>query len=240
MKAATLLLFALSASTYGCTHPPCVSVPKCTSPSVANVSIAAQADGKGPFPAATQVQLCYDDKALKLHYIADDEKLFLNHYDKCNSDMWNNEVLEIFIAPDVGDKIVTAYHEVELSPHNALYVAAIHNPFGNGTDKSNTMVDCTASGVQHKVQTDAKAGRWEGFLTIPWALVIDPAATGPMPLPKELPKAWRINLFRVLMLDAKAEVCDDSVCSYGAWSPDDVGPPSNYHVTKALGTLLLA
>ena len=77
-------------------------------------TIGSQADGRGEFPgvarephdaivmrlcrfvaASTTVKLCYDAQALHLHYEAKDEKLFLNHYPKCNTDMWNNEVLPV-------------------------------------------------------------------------------------------------------------------------------------------------
>merc|ERR1712166_172013 len=138
---------ACNASDYGVTAKvPCTTVPLCTSSAFGMATIGSQADGRGKFPARTTVKLCYDAQALHLHYEAKDEKLFLNHYPKCNTDMWNNEVfcsarfrsltylqqltwctqvVEIFLAPSRGAQLITHYTEVECSPHNALYVSRV-------------------------------------------------------------------------------------------------------------------
>lgn len=143
----------------------------------------------------------------------------------------NQEVVELFVAPSQGSKLITRYHEVESSPHNALYVAKIHNPYGNGTDKSNTMVPCSDSGIQHHTVLHRDAELWEASLLVPWSLIGgngSPSAD----------QVYRINLFRVLKLDASDTSCNDSICRYGAWSPTGVFP-SNYHVTIALGVMAL-
>lgn len=229
LLAFAIAVVAFSAPLYSL---PSVSVGRCGNKQVSGrVSIAAQADDKAAFPAKTVVDLCYTDEALHLAYEARDEKLFLNHYDKCNTDMWNNEVVEIFLAPAKGPgEIITEYHEVECSPHNALYVAKISNPYGNGTNKSNTMVDCGASGVKHAVKLERENHIWSTNLTIPWSLVTDTTY--------HLPKEWRMNLFRVLMLNETAPICDDNQCRYGAWSPTGAFP-SNYHISTALGSMTL-
>merc|ERR1711865_699950 len=223
---------ACNASDYGVTAKvPCTTVPLCTSSAFGMATIGSQADGRGKFPARTTVKLCYDAQALHLHYEAKDENLFLNHYPKCNTDMWNNEVVEIFLAPSKGAELITHYTEVECSPHNALYVSRIHNPYGNGTDKSNSMVGCEESGVKHTVQLDRDANTWSTSLTVPWALVSDSGDEALQPV-------RRANLFRVLMKNESAPICNDEQCVYGAWSPTGVYP-SNYHVSTALGVLVL-
>jgi len=192
-------------------------------------NISQQADGRAKFAASTSVKICYTDTALSLQYTAGQEQLFLNNYEGCNTEMWNNEVVEIFIAPSNGTAIITEYHEVECSPHNSLYVAKIHNPYGNGTDKTNTLLDCAQSGITHGVTLERQENIWSTQITLPWALLVEG---------RELPTEWRINLFRVLMLNASASKCDDTQCRYGAWSPTDVFP-SNYHVSTKLGTMRL-
>jgi len=220
-----------NASDYGVKEfVPCVKVKQCGIHPRSAVSIAQQADGKAAFPAETNVQLCHTSEELRLSYTAQDEELFLNHYDKCNTDMWNNEVVEIFIAPAKGGELITRYHEVECSPHNALYVAEIHNPYGNGTDKSNKLIPCASSGVSHNVSLDKPGKTWSTDLAVPWTLV---GSNG-----NDLPKIWRVNLFRVLMLNESSPICDDDQCRYGAWNPTNVYP-SNYHHTTALGVVVL-
>eukprot|EP00656_Telonema_subtile_P020217 TRINITY_DN21370_c0_g1_i3.p1 TRINITY_DN21370_c0_g1~~TRINITY_DN21370_c0_g1_i3.p1 ORF type:complete len:129 (-),score=27.09 TRINITY_DN21370_c0_g1_i3:3-389(-) len=104
--------------------------------------------------------------------------------------MWNNEVVELFIAPALpAERIITHYTEIECSPHNDLYVAQITNPYGNGTDKSNRMVDCAGSGIQHNVTLDKPGGSWITELAVPWSLLTNQS---------QLPTEWRINLFRAV------------------------------------------
>merc|ERR1712166_1063657 len=147
---------ACNASDYGVTAKvPCTTVPLCTSSAFGMATIGSQADGRGKFPARTTVKLCYDAQALHLHYEAKDEKLFLNHYPK-----WNNEVVEIFLAPSKGAQLITHYTEVECSPHNSLYVSRISNPYGNGTGKTNSMVGCEESAIQHSVQLSKDTNLW--------------------------------------------------------------------------------
>jgi len=146
------------------------------------------------------------------------------------------QVMEVFIADQsapmtpAGDP--TLYTEIELTPHNVLYVAKIHNPYGNGTDKHNTMIPCPASGINHTVERDPSDPNhtWIGKVQIPWTLV----STKGKPAPEAL---YRVNFFRVAMVE-DVDVCDADTCDFGCWSPTYTQPPS-FHVTPYFGVMSL-
>ena len=60
----------------------------------------------------TEVLACYDSDMLRLRYIAQGERFFRNDHTTCNSETWNQEVVEVFISPGTEDP--THYHEVVL------------------------------------------------------------------------------------------------------------------------------
>lgn len=61
-------------------------------------------------PARTSVQICYTQEYLRLIYIAKDDTYLKNTYMQCNSETYNQEVVEVFVAPQANDSI--NYHEV--------------------------------------------------------------------------------------------------------------------------------
>lgn len=177
---------------------------------------------------------------------------------QCNTETWNQEVreectmlnvsitslswcalqvMEMFIAdysaPMTAGGDPTLYTEIELTPHNVLYVAKIHNPYGNGTGKYNTMIPCSQSGIIHTVQPsgDDPHHTWIGHLQVPWALV----STAGKPIPEAL---YRVNFFRVAMFD-NVNICAADSCNFGCWSPTYTSPPS-FHVTPYFGVMKIA
>ena len=108
------------------------------------------ATGPGAFPYETEVSMCWDEHALRLFWSARNDSQLLNSYRACNSETWNQEVVEVFVgAKNPGTGLLTKYLEVELTPYNILYVARITNPDGTGKNKTNKMISCLESGIQH-------------------------------------------------------------------------------------------
>ena len=56
------------------------------------------------------MELCYSPQHLHLVYQAREDRFLKNTYTQCNSETYNQEVLEVFIAPHTNDSIT--YHEV--------------------------------------------------------------------------------------------------------------------------------
>lgn len=142
--------------------------------------------------------------------------------------------MEMFIAdtsaPATPGGDPTLYTEIELTPHNVLYVAQIHNPYGNGTGKYNTMIPCDKSGILHSVSPLATDPHhtWIGHVQVPWSLV----STAGKPAPEAV---YRVNFFRVAMFK-DVDICDASSCDFGCWSPTYTSPPS-FHVTPYFGVM---
>ena len=157
---------------------------------------------------------------------------YSTRYSKCNSDMWNQEVVEIFlgIIPTIAPLAdPTHYIEIEITPHNALFVNNISNPFTNGTAKTNTAIDCGASGIVHSAATFSSESSWTAELSIPLNLAFGSGYT---------PKAgdlMRVNIFRVVM-ENDVDACDDSSCAIGCWSSTDTSP-SAFHHSNHFGVL---
>jgi hypothetical protein len=83
--------------------------------------------------------------------------------------------------------------------------------------------DFTAAGGTFEAKEDASTQSWTAKLKIPLASADV--------------EVLRSNLFRVLMKN-NVTVCDPANCEYGAWAPTNT-PEPQYHVTTALGVLVL-
>jgi hypothetical protein len=56
------------------------------------------------------VDLCFTEDHLHLLYSAYEDPFLINTYMTCNSETYNQEVMEVFVAPHVNDSV--RYHEV--------------------------------------------------------------------------------------------------------------------------------
>lgn len=62
------------------------------------------------FAAPTAVDICFTEDYLHLQYFAKADTYLKNTYTQCNSETYNQEVMEVFIAPFSNDSV--RYHEV--------------------------------------------------------------------------------------------------------------------------------
>jgi hypothetical protein len=124
--------------------------------------------------------------------------------------LWDRDVCEIFLAPDVAD--ANRYFEFEAAPSGEWIDLGIQiTSSGRETDWD----------YESGMQTTAKieADRILVALTIPWSSTI------PKP---ELGDEWRVNLFRC--------VGPDEATRYLAWRPTRT-PEPNFHKPSAFGHL---
>uniref|UniRef100_A0A7S1CPQ5 Uncharacterized protein n=1 Tax=Bicosoecida sp. CB-2014 TaxID=1486930 RepID=A0A7S1CPQ5_9STRA len=221
-------------------HPEveCVSVPSCAGGGSTSISIGFYSNGTAA-PDNSHVSLCADKEALHLHYTADDDMFLKNTYVGCNTDMYNQEVVEAFVSPSAVD--TPFYHECEISPTNQLYIAHVHNPYLNGSDLGHTMIDCQASGIIHNVTTDSTAHSWTASLKMPWSLLADnapPLADDEPRTASGLPQVWRTNFFRVIMAKNVDMCADDGSCLFRAWSSPNTQPAA-FHKPRRFGVMVL-
>jgi hypothetical protein len=148
-----------------------------------------------------------------------DENTYFEH----NSEMWNQEVFEIFISK--GNDIPNRYLEIEINPNNALFVGWITNSSGMKPDSCD-FIDHNSAGIMHGVQKIKEA--WKGFLTIPLSLM------------GEVSDQYRINFFRIVSFKSHQQKdwkCELSDCDFTCWSPTLSGESPAFHRPAAFGFL---
>jgi hypothetical protein len=124
--------------------------------------------------------------------------------------LWDRDVCEIFIAPDVNN--INDYFEFEAAPTGEWIDIAIHmTPTGRQSEWD------YASGMT--TTNKLEANQLIVTITIPWSERIPKPARG---------DEWRVNLFRCVGPDERTR--------YLAWRPTHTLEP-NYHVPEAFGVL---
>jgi hypothetical protein len=169
-------------------------------------------DGGAP-RLSTLVTAYYDDDFLTVLFRADDDEIvatYLNHDDP----LWQEDVVEIFIAPDG----LTPYFEIEVNPLGTTFDARIDSPDGvRATMK--TDLAWTSEGLFAALRRDDQQ-TWQVVVRIPFP------SLGGAPAPGAV---WRGNFFRI---DRSAQHGDD----FSAWQPALKTAP-DFHVAAVFGAL---
>lgn len=96
---------------------PSLNVPAC--PSKAYLSYNLSSPDRVAFPD-TAVEVCYDDSSLRIDFLAYNEtSFFYNSTYTTNGDIYNYEVMEVFIAKGTSDP--QTYLEFEVAPNNVTF-----------------------------------------------------------------------------------------------------------------------
>ncbi len=144
-----------------------------------------------------------------------------------NTDLWQQEVFELFIAPGTGTP--THYLELELNPNDALFVGQIHNPAKDCGSQKLTMVPYESSGVRHRI-TASGSDFWGGDFSVPFVLLGEPADT------------YRLNFYRIILTEAQTDsdwINTSAHVSYQCWSSTLSGDSPCFHRPDSFGTLRL-
>lgn len=130
------------------------------------------ADGSGPPPRATTVDVSVTDDVLHAEFAcaAGD---FVTSYTRRDDPIYNEEVVEVFIGTQ------TVYYEFELSPDGVLFDAEVTVV----EDGVRVDVEWDCAGVDWSASRGE--GAWSGRLSIPLASIGGPA------------EAWRANFYRI-------------------------------------------
>lgn len=180
-------------------------------------------DGKA-VKQVTEVKLKIDNQFLYVEFECYDNPFVnQNGYLEYNSEMYNQEVFEIFIAS--GNETPTRYLEIEINPNNALFVAWIENETGESVSKLE-FVKHNNAGIMHGIQKGKKD--WKGFMTIPLALISSKSNN------------YRLNFYRIISKVSHANsdwLCDASNCDFTCWSSTMSGQNPQFHRPEAFGFL---
>ncbi len=219
------------------------------------VPVAFLVDATGtqrPVPH-TAVRLCWDDSHLFIRFESEDTDIW-GTYTERDDPLYDEEVVEVFLCP-TGD--ARHYFELEVSPRNVVFDAAIHNPDRDratmATDLSWDCLGLTShvevSGQVHSLPPRRRANTGThrgGYPVSPvpsggsgtpqsasepssrWtAEAAIPFVSLGLDGPPDVGAEWRMNLYRIDRGDRNA---------FCAWSPT-LKRPADFHVPDRFGTL---
>ena len=161
-----------------------------------------------------EVRICWSDEELIVRFVGEQKEplVVIDNplTDRKTKGLWDRDVCEIFVAPDVTN--INRYFEFEAAPSGEWIDLAIEIT----ADGRQTQWDY-ASGM--KTMAQIADDRIIVALSIPWSERI------PKPTPGD---EWRANLFRC--------IGSDEATRYLAWRPTQTLEP-NFHVPEAFGVL---
>ena len=177
------------------------------------------ADGSQEASQQTTVRLCGTAQHFCVHFDCQDRYIWGN-YTRRDDPIFNEEAIEIFIAPTSANPI--DYYEFEVSPMGVLFDARIHNPDGKNNPQmiGDAAWDCP--GIQWEAGRDDLDQHWWATLLIPWRSL----TTAP-----ELPEVWRVNFYRI-------ERPKDEAAEFSCWSPV-MTTVADFHRPAQFGVLFL-
>jgi hypothetical protein len=172
----------------------------------------------------TEVSLKYDENYLTINFNCL-QNTFVNEntYFENNTDMWNQEVFELFIG--AGNETPEHYLEIEINPNNALFVAKINNPTKKLAEIAGYLSQKEAS-ILHGVQKQIDS--WNGFFSIPIELL------------GKNEKQFRINFYRIVSKVSHQNPnwqCSEADCDFMCWSSTMSGTEPSFHRPEMFGIL---
>ncbi|HJQ97403.1 MAG TPA: carbohydrate-binding family 9-like protein, partial [Candidatus Polarisedimenticolaceae bacterium] len=175
------------------------------------------ATGGGAPRDRTIVRAATSGRAFHVLFECDDVDVWATH-GRRDAPLWEEEVVEVFIAPGRDDP--RRYAEIEMSPAGVVFDAMVDNPHGR-RDTMRVDVGWTAQGLVGRVSRP-RSGRWLAEMAIPWAALADGSPPADV---------WRANFFRV-------ERPRGAAPEFTAWSPTGA-TPADFHKPASFGVLVL-
>jgi Carbohydrate-binding family 9 len=173
------------------------------------------ADGSGLATQQTRVRLAYSQHALYIRFDCQDDDVW-GTYTKRDEPIYDEEVVEVFIAPET--ETPKRYFEFEVSPNGVLFDCMITNP--SGVYDQHFVVDerWNAEGLEWHAQFSPEPQQWWAFLKIPWQDI------------GGFHQEWRANFYRI-------ERSKKSGTELSCWSPTQ---SQSFHVPAYFGRLRLS
>jgi len=212
-----------------------INIPKFNpkNPSYTHLKIDKTSDGYDLKDIHTDIQINYTSQNLIVNFMNYGDYVQENNYLVCNSDMWNQTVVEVFIAPvekdAVTNKIIQEYVEIEATPKGAIYVSKIINPDGKGQHNQHAFLKCEKDTLFPQIASSLETGIWSAQLTIPFSMIGGRGKSGQL---------FKANFFRVQMNQKGQGNCTPDTCKYMAWQPTMAYPPK-FHLPEFFGDFVL-
>lgn len=181
----------------------------------------------------TEVRLLWDARYFYFAFNAADPDIW-STYDQRDMQLYEEEVVEIFIDPD-GDG--QNYAEVELNPLNTVFDLLLSKPWSQGGKGYDAWNPALLSAVQVSGTVgdaaDVDQG-WSAEIALPWTELVSPLVDvpGAMQLPPQPGEEWRLNLYRYEQARQNGR---KNEVQASAWSP--VGKV-DFHVPERFGRVV--
>ena len=150
---------------------PCFEVPRCSTGQTADIFINQLSNGYGASQSQSDVSLCFDDVRLYVNHTANGQ-IYLNNpgYKTCNDPVFNADVAEMFIAPNM-ESTPHCYNELDISPFGVMFDAGIYNPNLNHTGIEGYEFECSGTGVEYSSSINMVDNMWSATLSFTFALL---------------------------------------------------------------------
>lgn len=232
------LVAALTCSESSFNGLPCAEIPRCSA-GASTIAVDQLSNGFGTSSAASHISMCFDDFNLYVNHTAAGQQ-FLNDpgYTVCNDPIFNADVAELFIAPNM-ESTPHCYNELDISPFGVMFDAGIYNENLSYKTVEGHQFACTGTGITFSTAVNMDEQKWEAYLSFSFELLNCPhdcplARYCGHSTPNDI---YRANFFRINELTPTSH-CSSSTCEYMAWSPTMVNPPA-FHEPSKFGYLLL-
>ncbi len=182
---------------------------------VPTLSLRRAQNGAAP-EQATTVRIAHDSHALLLRFDCDDRDTWATHRLR-DAPLWEEEVVEVFVAP--GEEDPAEYVEIEVNALGTILDARVASPDGR---RESMRVDRSWNAAGLVVEVDRPSpDSWRVEVVIPWRELHDGAT----------PRIWRANFFRI-------DRPRDGDHEFSCWSPTFADPP-DFHKPACFGRLIL-
>lgn len=174
----------------------------------------APSSGEGRPSKDSSFQLCWSETHLHVAFDCRESHLRCT-YTRRDDPLYDEDVVELFLAPDPGDPC--RYFELEFNALGTIFDAKVVHPTadGSGRPRVDAAWDCDGLEVVARIVEN----RWQVEASIPFAgLGVAPPSPG---------DRWRGNAYRIDYGPPDA---------YCAWSPTRTKRP-NFHVPERFGIL---
>lgn len=181
---------------------------------VTPVALSEATTGRPP-RLATRAALWWDARYLNTLFTGDDDEVIASYFEH-DQPLWQEDVVEIFVAPDAPTK----YFEIEVNPLGTVFDAVIHSPDGvRATMRADLAWTCDGIFAANR----RTPHHFATIVRMPFA------AFGVVPKKGD---RWRGNLFRVDRHPTHGT-------EYSAWQPP-LKTPADFHVVAAFGEWLFS
>ncbi|AEI35704.1 carbohydrate-binding family 9-like protein [Francisella salina] len=143
-----------------------------------------------------------------------------NRYTDNNSEMWRQEVFEVFVA--AGSDTPREYFKFEVNPNGAIFCAKILNSDKKGTSLKANFIDAQQQLIHHKVSTENKS--YSGSISIPFMLIGNS-------------KDFRINFYRIVAIQEPQDKNwpnNELNSKYLAYNPTMSGDSAQFHLPEQM------